>query len=258
MTSTINAPVGTLTPEQVQRVLVLADRAPEVHHSRPWAFACTATGINMSLALPAQPWGRNDDHREAWVACGAALLNLRLAIRSCGVDPVVQLLPQPDRPSLLATVTIDGGRPTAQDGAELSLAIDMLEARAEHFSAEPIPEPLMVELRYAARIEQAWIATPAASHFRRPGGPGDDAGSPEPFDQDALIVVVGTLQDDPASRIRAGQALQRVLLTAARSGLGSRFIGMTQEASAGREHLRKMIGGGLWPQVLLQIGRQVK
>ncbi|MET3803029.1 hypothetical protein ABIB25_000013 [Nakamurella sp. UYEF19] len=239
----------------MQQVLILAEQAPEVHHSRPWRFQCTATSIDLLLAIPTDPWGLDDNHREAWVACGAALLNLRLAIRSCGVDPVVQLLPQLDRPSLLASVEIDGRRPTNPDGAELSLAIGLLETRTERFETDSIPEALMVELRYAARIEQAWIALLAPADFHLLGEFVGDTGEFELLDRSAHVAVIGTLQDDAASRIRAGQAMQRVLLTAARSDLSARFLAMTEGSSAGREQLRELIGGGLWPQVLLQIGR---
>ncbi|QNK80247.1 hypothetical protein [Nakamurella sp. PAMC28650] len=247
--------VGTLSAEQVQEVLAVAQEAPTLHRSRPWRFHCTETTIEMLLDLPPDPWGNDHDHREAWVACGAALLNLRLAIRSCGADPVVHLMPKLDRPLLVASLEIDGRRPTTSERAGLSLAVGSVRTHVRHFEAGPIPGALLVELRYAARREQAWIALlpssalPALLQFV------DESVELELRDRSAQVAVIGTLQDDSASRLRAGQAMQRVLLTAARAELGARFLSMAPDLQAGRARLRQSIGGGLWPQVLLQIGR---
>jgi nitroreductase len=251
----INDSVGTLNPDQVQQVLTTADRAPAVHHIRPWRFHCTKTTIELLLDLPAGACREADDHREAWVACGAALLNLRLAIRSCGVEPVVHLLPERDRPSLLAEVEIDGRRPTTNDGLELSLAIALQETKAEHFEYGVLPDALIVELRYAARIEQAWIALLPTSAFPALHKFAHEHDQVQLLDPFGHVLMVGTLQDDPTSRLRAGQAMQRVLLTATKSDLSACSITMSPDLRTGREQLRELIGGGLWPQALLQIGR---
>ena len=47
--------------------------------------------------------------REMLISCGAALFGLRLAVRSLGYQPMVDLLPDPVRPRLLARVRL--GRP---------------------------------------------------------------------------------------------------------------------------------------------------
>ncbi len=253
--SCTNDSVGTLNPDQVQLVLETAEKAPAVHHIRPWRFHCTKSTIELLLDVPAGTWGDGDDDREAWVACGAALLNLRLAIRSCGVEPVVHLLPEMDRPALLAAVEIDGRRPTTKDGLELSLAIGLQDTEAEQFETALLPEALIVELRYAARIEQAWIALLPASAFPALHEFEDAQGSVQPLDPSGHLLVVGTLQDDRASRLRAGQAMQRVLLTATKADLSACFVDMSPDLTTGREQLRELIGGGLWPQALVQIGQ---
>ncbi|MFC7641863.1 hypothetical protein ACFQX6_13395 [Streptosporangium lutulentum] len=47
------------------------------------------------------------------ISCGAALMNVRLAVRALGYEPRVRVLPDPDRPALLATV-----RPAAAVAAD--------------------------------------------------------------------------------------------------------------------------------------------
>lgn len=74
-------------------------------------------------------------------------------------------------------------------------------------------------------------------------------------DLPAQIVVIGTLQDDSASRLPRGQAMQRVLLTAIRPGLGASSMAISPDLPNGRQQLQKLIGGGLWPSLNDQFGR---
>ncbi|MFF1607534.1 Acg family FMN-binding oxidoreductase [Amycolatopsis sp. NPDC058278] len=74
-------------------------------------------------------------------------------------------------------------------------------------------------------------------------------------DSDPLVVVLGSFDDKQADRIRAGQAMQRVLLTATAAGFDASFISQPVEVPAVRVQLRTLLGGGLWPQVVLRLGR---
>ncbi|WP_336162229.1 Acg family FMN-binding oxidoreductase [Amycolatopsis sp. VC5-11] len=69
-----------------------------------------------------------------------------------------------------------------------------------------------------------------------------------------LVVVVGTFADQAIDRLRAGQAMQRVLLTATALGIDASFISQPVEVPAIRARLRDLLGGGLWPQIVLRLG----
>ncbi|MET9258577.1 nitroreductase family protein [Amycolatopsis sp. NPDC004079] len=69
-----------------------------------------------------------------------------------------------------------------------------------------------------------------------------------------LVVVIGTFGDQPLDRLRAGQAMQRVLLTATALGIDASFISQPVEVPAIRTRLRDLLGGGLWPQIVLRLG----
>ncbi len=103
----------------------------------------------------------------------------------------------------------------------------------------------MFALRHAARIEQAWIALLPASALPSLHEFVDKAGHVQRLDPSGHVLVVGTLQDDPTSRLRAGQAMQRVLLTATKSDLSACFIAMLPNLTTSRERLRHLIGGAL-------------
>jgi nitroreductase len=69
-----------------------------------------------------------------------------------------------------------------------------------------------------------------------------------------LVVVIGSFHDGRVDRLRAGQAMQRVLLTATEAGLDVSFISQPVEVPSARAQLREMLGGGLWPQTVLRVG----
>ncbi|MGW4528290.1 Acg family FMN-binding oxidoreductase [Amycolatopsis sp. NPDC004378] len=70
-----------------------------------------------------------------------------------------------------------------------------------------------------------------------------------------LVVVIGSFDDTPADRVRAGQAMQRVLLTATAAGFDASFVSQPVEVPVVRTELRALLGGGLWPQIVLRLGR---
>ncbi|MFD5094173.1 Acg family FMN-binding oxidoreductase [Amycolatopsis thailandensis] len=71
---------------------------------------------------------------------------------------------------------------------------------------------------------------------------------------DPLVVVIGSLTDERLDRLQAGQALQRVLLTATGAGLDASYISPPVMVRAARDELRRLLGCGVWPQVLLRVG----
>lgn len=303
-------PVGKLTSDDIRAVLVAATSAPSLHNSQPWRFHRTPDAIELyadhTRALPAA----DPDERELLLACGAALCNLRLALRARGLHPTVSLLPESGRPDLLARVRPVGRGPVAPADAALANAIGRRRTNRRPFAATPVPPTVVPALRMAARSEQAWLATlmPAqlpllralvsAAHVAQQDDPafvaewsrwtGREPGStdgvparssgplPEPHDEwvlrdfsggraktrvpgkdfepDPLIVVIGSFQDHPLSRLHAGQAMQRVLLTAATLGLSASFLSQVVEVPSTRLRLRELIGGGLWPQTVLRLG----
>jgi hypothetical protein len=73
------------------------------------------------------------------------------------------------------------------------------------------------------------------------------------FEQDPLVVVLATVGDTVRDQVRAGQALQRVLLTAATAGLSASFLSQPMEVPYTRAAVRQLIGGD-HPQTVLRLG----
>ena len=88
MMTDVPAALG-LSPRDAAAVLETAGLAPSVHNTQPWAFCLRPEVIELH-ADPARrlPVADGQD-RELRIACGAALFNLRLALRGRGVRPDV-------------------------------------------------------------------------------------------------------------------------------------------------------------------------
>jgi hypothetical protein len=304
------APVGNLTEDEVRAVLTAATAAPSLHNSQPWRLRRTPSAIELYADPTRNLPAADPDHREMLLACGAALLNLRLALRARGLHPTVSLLPEAGHPTLLARVRPVGHGPVAPRDIALADAILRRHTNRRPFAATSVPNTTVSTLRTAARAEQAWLAALAPAQlpllramvttahqaqqrdpeflaeWARWTGRDDGAGDgvplrssgplPEPQDQwvlrdfsggqarrrvsgkdfepDPLIVVVGSFHDQPLARLQAGQAMQRILLTATVNGLSASFLSQVVEVPETRLRLRELIGGGLWPQVVLRIG----
>src|SRR5258708_14687681 len=126
-----------------------------MHNTQPWRFRVLHAACTIELRadpermLPvADPTGR-----ALHIACGAALLNLRLAAAVGGREPVVELLPDPNQPLLLAVVRLPGLHHAGEAERELHAAITLRHTNRGPFSGRPVPPGVLAELGDAATIE---------------------------------------------------------------------------------------------------------
>jgi nitroreductase len=74
------------------------------------------------------------------------------------------------------------------------------------------------------------------------------------FEPEPLVAVLGSLGDFATDEIAAGQALERVLLTATDAGLAVSMLSQPIEVPSAREQLRLALGRYGTPQMVLRIG----
>ncbi|HTJ36116.1 MAG TPA: nitroreductase family protein [Dactylosporangium sp.] len=89
-------------------------------------------------------------------------------------------------------------------------------------------------------------------HRRDFGGPEHDA-TRDPT-HTPLVAVLGVHGDGPDDEVRAGMALQRVLLCAADLGLAVAMFSQPIEVPAAREELRRLLDRPYLPQMVLRFG----
>jgi hypothetical protein len=297
--------------DQVEYLLSTAARAPSIHNSQPWRFRVRPHTIEL-LADPTRKVRVDAVGREMLLSCGAALYGLRLAIRSLGYRPIVQLLPDRSQLRLVARVRLAGGSPVTDIERMMLEALPHRHTHRGAFSAEPLPPGLLVALQHDAVAERATLAIlqrridyerladllsatgprqdldpvaraeiarwsresastardgiPGRAFYARPpvetgrlrqrdfdlgrGIGRDEAGGGPP----AATAVLLTLRDGRADWIRAGQALQRLLLRAATVWVSASLFTQPLESAEIRSLVANRLTLPGHPQVLLQFG----
>ncbi|BEL06955.1 NAD(P)H nitroreductase [Actinoplanes sichuanensis] len=256
--------------------------APSLHNSQPWMFRITGPAVEVR-ADPARRLAAADPAgREQLISVGAAILNLRLALRRAGYRIEVHLLPDPADPDFAARAVAVHPAPADELTTSLAAAIPHRHTNRDEFARVPVPAAALARLRDAAAKEDATLTVSDPSvvaelarsadrrlrsqddyrrellrwtgpEARHDGVPGWAAGSAPMFGPHTTIMVLATDGDTPLDWLRAGQALQRVLLTATLLGLATTPISQPVEVPAVRAAL---LGGsaGACPQMVLRVG----
>lgn len=288
-----------LTASEVRSVVETAVTAPSVHNTQPWSFAPRADGLDVLVderrALPHQdPAGR-----ELVLSCGAASLHAELAVRGLGRACRSRLLPDPERPEVVARLVVDGSEPPTEEELRLLEAVPRRHTDRGAFADWPVPVPVLDALGRAAAVEGAWLQVLSTADMlelavwqahaqadlladddalaERAAWARDTAGTPDglpaedvpgwaagrraqgtvrhvPPAAEDLVLVLGTARDDRLSWVRAGRALDRVLLTATHEGLVAAPATLVLELPTVRRGLSAALALRGAPQMVLRAG----
>jgi Nitroreductase family len=309
------------TAEDIARYVVTeAIWAPSVHNTQPWRFMADGPQISLYADADRDLPVADPDGREMMISCGAALFNVRLALRSLGYIPETRVRPDPAQPTLVAQVSWRERAPVS--GFEQLLAGQVRRRRTHRgaFDPEPLPHDLLGALRrnalrdgvalrivaddrrralLAATVETAerelrldgervrelarWA--PAPGHARDDGVPatsyparaehtdpyfpgrdfahGHGWGMPPLSSARApraagVVGLLTTAADRPVDWVNAGQALQRILLTASTCGAAVALHSQPVELPWLREFIRIKLSDGAYPHLVLRIGMVIQ
>jgi nitroreductase len=306
-----------LSPGQVTRLAIgVAVQAPSVHNTQPWRFRSGGRKISVYADASRQLKVADPAGREMLISCGAALFNLRVALRHLGYVPQGSILPDPAQPGLVARVTWEERVPPVDYEEQMFAAISRRHTHRGAFLPDPLPPSLLAALReeagregamlrvaardeeraalaavvtaaeHATRLDGArdkelarWATPPGSS--RRDGVPatgyparparsapdfpgrdfahGQGWGQPPsmmaPLHHSAgAVTLLATGVDQPADWIRAGQALQRVLVAATMHGVAAALHTQPLELPELREFIRLRLCGRAHPQMIVRLG----
>jgi hypothetical protein len=143
---------------QGEYLIATAARAPSVHNTQPWRFRVGKYAIEL-YADPARKLRADPVGREMLISCGAALFGLRLAVRSLGYQPVVDLLPVPARLRLLAMVRLGAAQPMTAGERQLLEALPHRHTHRGPWDSGPLPAGLAAGLQHDALAEGAELVT---------------------------------------------------------------------------------------------------
>jgi nitroreductase len=279
--------------------------APSVHNTQPWLFRPLDDGVEV-VADERRRLPVLDPHgRDMTLSLGAAVCNLRVAMRARGRRPVTHLLPYAQRPEVVAVIGVGAQCLTDPRIWMLAAAVGQRRTNRRPFRDQPVPEWIQMTLVEAARAEGASLVFPdeigrhdvlsladaaestqrekpdylaelaawtEAERGRRDGVPASALG-PRPdrpprglrdfgtephgragrFPRDPTIAVLYTHGDDRLHWLRAGMAMQRVLLSATAHGLAATVLTQPVEVARTRAQL-SAAGDPRTAQVVLRLG----
>lgn len=153
-----NAPIRAgITPELVGDLITTAARAPSLHNSQPWRFRLVGNVLELHVDVRRAMRCSDPEARELVISCGAALYNLRLALRGKSLTPHVSTAPDEDDPLLLARITAEPGSSPTTEERRLLVAVVHRHTHRYGFTPVPIAERLASALAADVESEGAWL-----------------------------------------------------------------------------------------------------
>lgn len=147
-----------LDPEvALERAVESALRAPSAYNAQPWRFRIIDGSLELHADLSRARPVADPHNRELYLSCGAALENIRLALRHLGRDPEIAILPSCAHPQLVARVRVGALRhPTLAD-SRFFTAIPQRRSSRARFYSRPIPLGVAPSLAQAVEASGATL-----------------------------------------------------------------------------------------------------
>lgn len=140
-------PVADPCNVRLEFLIRYAVLAPSAHNSQPWLFRVRGDALEL-FADRSRSLRVSDPHdRELTISCGAALGFARLAARNFGRETLIDLLPSPRNPDLLARLRFGAPAPPSYAEARRFRAIPERHTRRLPFTSDPIADDRIARLR---------------------------------------------------------------------------------------------------------------
>ena len=158
--------VATAITSQILRdAAQRAIAAPSVHNTQPWTLVVRDDRLEIHADATRQLTVLDPRRRQLTISCGCALFHTRVAIAAAGHEAIVERLPDPTQPALIARVRV-GEPDSAARIAGLDTAIDARRTNRRAYADEPVPGALVGELVAAARAEGAHLVPVTSAEHR--------------------------------------------------------------------------------------------
>ncbi|MEU8266151.1 hypothetical protein AB0B89_03210 [Sphaerisporangium sp. NPDC049002] len=129
--------------------------APSTHNTQPWSFAVSGDEISLRADPDRKLRLADATGRQMLISCGAALFNVRIALRSLGWEPEVRRFPDPDRPLLLATIRPREGVEADEQTLSLYREVERRRTHRAGFTTARVREQVTETLMAQASTEGA-------------------------------------------------------------------------------------------------------
>ncbi|WP_435820623.1 Acg family FMN-binding oxidoreductase [Micromonospora purpureochromogenes] len=132
-----------------------AGYAPSVHNTQPWRWLVLPDALELRIARDRQVTATDPEGRLLAISCGAALHHARLALTAEGWTAVVERLPDPAQPDLLARLTGLNRSGADLDAMRMVQCMQVRHTDRRPVSDEPVPTAAIGEISRAVAAEGA-------------------------------------------------------------------------------------------------------
>jgi hypothetical protein len=280
--------VATQNATALRRAAVRATLAPSVHNTQPWRLHLGAGRLDVVADRARRLPVLDPTARQMTISVGCALFNARVSMAGDGIGVDVRRHPDPARPDLLASLRPTGA-PADVVLATLDPLLELRQTNRRRFADDAVPTAVIEALEAAAAAEDAGVfvvrdpvqragvarlsqqaedvenlnpayraelrAWTSDDPARRDGVPCFAVSHLDGTDLSHCVLLLCTDADTPVAWLRAGEALERVLLEITRHGFAASLLTQVTEVPSARAQLRRDLGVIGYPHVLLRVGR---
>ncbi|AGP61014.1 Acg family FMN-binding oxidoreductase [Streptomyces rapamycinicus] len=166
--ATTHRSTRSLSEAVVMSLVEDATAAPSMHNAQPWRFQYSRRRrvFHLRADLRGSLPHFDPELRALHIACGAALMNLRVAVAHEGWEAQTRPLPDPADPMLLASVTLTRPLGDEADPAALYPAVRTRHTSRYPFAETEIPPSVRTALVDAADREQVSLSFASDWHLR--------------------------------------------------------------------------------------------
>src|SRR3954447_4601879 len=147
-------PLAGSPAEKLQFLIRYAVLAPSGRNTQPWRFEVHDDVVDLYREADRSLPVADPMHRELIMSCGAALLNLRVAIQHFGYCSEIELFPDRKKPLLLARTRLAGSLHWKPEDS-LFDAIPRRHSNRTQFDEQDISQRIINRLEAAAAFEGA-------------------------------------------------------------------------------------------------------
>lgn len=248
--------MATTFPEiaELERVLDLAAHAPSARNAQPWRWLVDHRRVQLSADWTRRVGDTDADRRDVILSCGAVLHHCAVAFSAAGWSTDIRRFPDDG-----VIADLEFARQTPRDGS-LDLAAAITRRRADRRPYTGSLPAGTIEL-FVLRAERFGVRLAVVPKVRWAKiGDAEFAlcygdGAPSDATDDAAVLVLATDSDTDLMRLRAGEALSDLTLSAAALGLVT--CPLTEPLRDVRNRLAlacEVYDGEAQPQVLIRLG----
>ncbi|MEH0935876.1 Acg family FMN-binding oxidoreductase [Micromonospora psammae] len=130
-----------------------AGHAPSVHNTQPWRWRVLPDALELRVDRDRQLAATDPEGRLSTLSCGTALHHARLALAAEGWTAVVERLPDPAQPDLLARLTGLDRSGADPDAMRMVQCMQVRHTDRRPVSDEPVPTSAVGDIARAVSAE---------------------------------------------------------------------------------------------------------